>query len=596
MPNKLLAVALAVAFAASAAAATDTEKLRAMYEEEWQTRLRTSPEMASYYGDKRYDAQLSDLSAEAMERSREHARDMLRRLEAMDRSKIDPAERVNYDLLLLRARYAVEAVQFPDELMPITQMGGVYSSLAYLAEAMPRDDVKDYENFIARMGAFPRQVGQVIALMRRGVAAGITPPRAILGRVGELIGNQISDDPAKTPVFMAFDKFGDNIPPAEQERLRKEALTAVRTSVLPAMRKLRDYWVGEYYPHTRESTAMSELPRGREWYAMIVKTSTTTDLTPDQIHELGLSEVARIRREMETVKESTGYKGTLPEFFEFLRTDPQFFYKTREELLQGYRNIAKRIDPELVRLFGKLPRMPYGVMPIPEYQEKTATTAYYGGGSYEAHRPAYYFVNTYQPESRPKWEMEALTMHESVPGHHLQLSLADELENLPKFRQFGIFPAYNEGWGLYAESLGYDLGMYTDPYSKFGQLTYEMWRAIRLVVDTGLHTKGWTRQQAIDYCKQNSGRTQTVIEQEIDRYIAQPGGATVYKIGQLKILELRKRAQKELGEKFDIRAFHDAILGEGALPLAVLDAHINDWIAAQKKESGAKATITLRRE
>ncbi|HEV3485488.1 MAG TPA: DUF885 domain-containing protein, partial [Vicinamibacterales bacterium] len=438
-------------------------------------------------------------------------------------------------------------------------------------------------------------VDDTIALMKRGLAAGLTPPRPVLGKVAENISNQIFEDPTQSPIYqMAFAKFPASIPAAEQQRLQKEAAEVIRTAITPSLRKLHAYWVNEYHPKTRESIAFTELPNGKEWYAFRVRVMTTTDLTPDQIHELGQSEVKRIRAEMERVKEQTGFKGSLEDFFKYLRTDPRFFYNKPEDLVAGYRDIAKRIDPELTKLFGKLPRTPYGVIPVPSYSEKTTTTAYYNAGSPEANRPGYFYANLYDLKSRPKWEMEALTLHEAVPGHHLQISIAQELENVPNFRRYAGYTAFIEGWGLYAESLGPDLGMYTDPHSKFGQLTYEMWRAVRLVVDTGMHTKGWTRQQAIDFFVANSSKPLHDIEVEIDRYISWPGQALAYKLGELKIKELRAKAERELGEKFDIRAFHDAVLGAGPLPLSVLDSRMIEWTSA-RKGGGAKATITLQR-
>jgi uncharacterized protein (DUF885 family) len=314
---------------------------------------------------------------------------------------------------------------------------------------------------------------------------------------------------------------------------------------------------------------------------------TTTDLTPEQIHQLGLSEVARLRAEMEQVKAQAGFKGSLGEFFHFLRTDPRFFFTDKEALLVAYRDISKRVDPELPRLFGRLPRLPYGVFPVPEYSEKTQTTAYYMRGSLEAGRAGRYYANTYDLKSRPKWEMEALTLHEAVPGHHLQISLAQELEGLPEFRRFGGYTAFVEGWGLYAESLGPELGLYRDPYSKFGQLTYEMWRAIRLVVDTGMHAKGWTREQALQFFKDNSSKTEHDIVVEIDRYIVNPGQALAYKLGELKLKELRAHATQALGPRFDVRAFHDVVLGQGALPLAILEARVKEWVAQQQAAPGS---------
>ena len=592
------AAALTVAFAFASFAQpgqSEAEKLRKLFDDAWEWDLKDNPEGATYVGDKRYDALLTDRSAEAYKRREAHDLEMLRGVEAIDRSKLPVEEQLNYDLALLYARNAVAGNKFPGELMPLSQQGGIHDNLSEMAQAVPRDTVKDLENFIARMRAYPRAVDQTIDLARRGLAAGLTPPRAISGNVSENIGNQIFDDPTQAPAYqIAFKEFRSSIPAAEQKRLQAEAVKALRDDVMPALRKLRKFWDEEYYPKTRETIAMTALPNGKEWYAHRVKLMTTTDLTPDQIHELGLSEVKRIRAEMEKIKTETGFKGTLPEFFTFLRTDPQFFYTTREDLLRAYRDIAKRIDPELIRLFGTLPRTPYGVIPVPSYAEKTTTTAYYNSGSPEANRPGYFYANLYDLKSRPKWEMEALTLHEAVPGHHLQISIAQELQNVPRFRRYGGFTAFVEGWGLYAESLGPELGMYQDPYSKFGQLTYEMWRAVRLVVDTGMHTKGWTRQQAIDFFVANSSKPLHDIEVEIDRYIGWPGQALAYKIGELKMKELRAKAQKELGDKFDVRAFHDALLGEGPLPMSILETRMNEWIA-KKRESGSKVTVTLSR-
>ncbi|MEA2489357.1 MAG: hypothetical protein QOH21_1149 [Acidobacteriota bacterium] len=594
MRRTLLALLLLLA-AVAAQAATESEKLHRLFDEEWQWQLRDSPENATYNGDRRYDDKLSDLSPAAFERRRARDREVLQRIQAIDRSKLGAGDQLNYDLFLLQAKNGVAGDAFPSELLPINQMGGVYSAMSELAQAIPRDSVKDHENFLARLRAYPRQIDETIALLRRGLAAGVTPPRIILRDVAGLIANQLVDDPAQSSIYtIAFTNFRPAIPAAEQQRLQTEAAAVLKNDVLPAIRRLHKFWVEEYYPKTRETIAATALPQGKEWYALQLQRSTTTDYTPDQVHELGLAEVKRIRAEMEQIRAQTGFTGTLAQFFDFLRTDPRFFYSSREELLQGYRDVAKRIDPELTRLFGRLPRLPYGVIAVPEYSEKTQTTAYYSGGSPEAHRPGYMYANLYDLKARPKWEMEALTLHEAVPGHHLQISLGQELTDLPNFRRFGYYSSFGEGWGLYAESLGSELGLYTDPYSKFGQLTYEMWRAVRLVVDTGMHTKGWTRDQAIRYFADNASKTQHDIEVEIDRYLAWPGQAASYKIGQLKIREMRTLAESSLGDKFDIRAFHDAVLGAGTLPMSLLETRMRAWIIAQKKESGAKATITLR--
>ena len=336
-----------------------------------------------------------------------------------------------------------------------------------------------------------------------------------------------------------------------------------------------------YIPNCRESIACGALPNGKAWYQHQIYSSTTTDLTPKQIHAIGLSEVKRIRAEMEKIKTQTGFKGSLTEFFKFLRTDKQFYYERGTQLLAGYRDISKRADPELIKLFGHLPRQPYGVRPVPSYIERSVTTAYYQPGSTTAARPGYFYANTYNLAVRPKWEMEALTLHEAVPGHHLQLAIADELTGLPTFRKYARYTAYVEGWALYAESLGTEMGFYKDPYSKFGQLTYEMWRAIRLVVDTGMHALGWSRQRAIDYFKTNAGKTEHDIIVEVDRYIVWPGQALAYKMGELKIKSLRARAEKVLGDKFDIRGFHDELLRHGAIPLSILETQVEAWITRQ---------------
>jgi uncharacterized protein (DUF885 family) len=582
---------LLLAAATLQAGPTESARLHQLFGEEWEWQLRDNPEGATILGDKRFDDKLTDRSAAAFERRRAHNRETLARIKALDHSKLSEADKLNYDLFLMQERIAVEGDRYPYELVPINQMGGVFSLLGDLAQQIPRDTVKDYENFLARMRAFPRAVDDTIALLKRGAETGLTPPRFIGDEVGELIANQLFEDPEKSPAYeLAFTNFRPTISAAEQERLQIEAKEILAKEVLPATRKLHAYWTAEYAPKMRESIAWTEVPQGKEWYAYDVRVQTTTEKTPDEIHALGYAEVKRIRAEMEKIKEGTGFQGTLEEFFTFLRSDPRFYYTKPEELLVAYRDIAKRVDPELTRLFGRLPRLPYGVIPIPAYAERAQTTAYYNAGSPESHRPGYYFVNLYDLKSRPKWEMEALSLHESVPGHHLQIALSQELADLPLFRRNAGFTAFVEGWGLYAESLGPELGMYTDPYSKFGQLTYQMWRAVRLVVDTGMHAKGWTRQQAIDFFVANSSKPLHDIEVEIDRYLVWPGQALAYKIGELKIRELRANAERELGPKFDVRAFHDEVLGAGPLPLSLLETRMKAWVAREKGSGRQSAT------
>ncbi|HVS31110.1 MAG TPA: DUF885 domain-containing protein, partial [Thermoanaerobaculia bacterium] len=570
-----LAVVFAIAFFAATAALAQSadSQFQKLLDDEWEWTVREFPTQATRVGDNRYNDRMPDFSGEAIERRRAHARELVGRVRAIDRTKLSPANRLNYDLYLLDAEQDVEGQRFRSDFIQLTQRGGVHSQLANLAQSVPKANARDYENFIKRLGEAPRLVDQSIAQMRKGLAAGITPPRITLRDAAELIGNQIHDDPTKTPIYQQMFSSG-----SADERVRVQAAEVIRTKVTPAFRRLQRFFTEEYYPKTREAVGLSAVPDGRDWYAYLVRNFTTTNMTPDEIHNLGLSEVKRIRGEMEKVRESTGFKGSLAEFFTFLRTDPRFYFTEKEALLKEYRDIAKRADPELTKLFGTLPRLPYGIVPVPAYAEKTATTAYYSSGSLEAGRPGLYYANTYNLPARPKWEMEALTLHEAVPGHHLQLAIQQELGELPKFRRFGGYTAFIEGWGLYAESLGPEMGFYKDPYSKFGQLTYEMWRAIRLVVDTGMHSKGWSRQRAIDFFRENAGKTEHDIVVEIDRYINSPGQALAYKIGELKFKELRALATRELGDRFDIRRFHDAVLGAGALPLSVLETQIREWI------------------
>ncbi|MFN2431482.1 MAG: DUF885 family protein [Gemmatimonadota bacterium] len=579
----LLAATFGSAAGQQSEADLDTRRLHALFEEEWEWRMRDSPTLATYVGDPRYDDRWQDLSWEAVEARRAHARELLERISAIDRASLPESERLNYDLFLHDAREAVEGQRFPRELLTLNQLDGVYSEPAQMAQVMPRATVADYENLLRRLERVPELVDQHVRLLERGVDARVTPPRIVLRDVGQLVQNQIVDDPRRHPVYrIAFEEMPPSIPDLERERLRKAARRVLAQRVVPAYRRLHEFVTERYLPAARESIAAVDLPDGEAWYAFEVRRRTTTDLTPGEIHEIGLREVARIRGEMERVKTETGFEGDLPAFFEFLRTDPRFFHRDEEALLAEYRDIAKRVDPALPRLFGTLPRLPYGVVPVPEYSERTQTTAYYYPGSPQAGRPGLFYANTYDLPSRPKWEMEALTLHEAVPGHHLQIALAQELPDVPLFRRWlSDATAFVEGWGLYAESLGPELGMYGDPYARFGQLTYEMWRAIRLVVDTGMHAKGWSRERAIEYFLANAGKAEHDVVVEIDRYIAWPGQALAYKIGELRMKELRARAETELGERFDVRAFHDTLLGAGALPLFVLEARIEDWIARQ---------------
>ena len=406
-------------------------------------------------------------------------------------------------------------------------------------------------------------------------------PRILMDRIPDQIAVQLVEFAADSPFFKPFENLPESFAAAERERLRAAATEIIEDTVLPAYRELDRYFNKKYLPAARDSIGLSELPNGNAWYEYLARSFTTTRMTPDEIHRLGLEEVSRIRGEMEQIIQEVEFDGSFADFLVYLRTDPQFYFDNPDDLYDAYLATSKRIDPELVKLFGKLPRMPYGVKPIPESIAPDTTTAYYSRPAADGSRAGIYWVNLYRPEVRPKYEIEVLSVHEAMPGHHLQIALQQELDGMPNFRRFMGFTAFVEGWGLYSERLGYDLGLYQDPYSRFGQLTYDMWRAVRLVVDTGMHYKGWTRQQAIDFFKDNAAKAEYDIVNEIDRYILMPGQALAYKIGQLKILQIRERAAIQLGEDFDIRAFHDELLGAGALPLDLLEQRMDRWLAAQ---------------
>jgi uncharacterized protein (DUF885 family) len=556
------------------------EDFHALLDEAWEWYLEQNPMIASRAGDRRYNTEWGDRSLEGIEAQHLQRRGFLNRAYAIDPASLSVADRLNHELFRRDLQRRVDEHRFAGYLMPFSQRGGV-QNLDSQANYLRFETVKDYEDWLARLDKIDTVIDQTIEVANRGIEKGIVLPRILMERIPAQIDAQLVENGADSPFYRTFETMPDSIAAKEQERLRAAATETIEDTVVPAYRKLARYFDETYLPATRETVGLSSLPNGSAWYEFLARRFTTTAMTPDEIHRTGLEEVKRIRGEMQQIIDELEFEGGFKEFLEFLRTDPQFYFDNPDDLYEAYLATSKRIDPELVKLFGTLPRMPYGVKPIPDAIAPDTTTAYYSRPAADGSRAGIYWVNLYKPEVRPKYEIEVLSVHEAMPGHHLQLAIQQELGDMPNFRRYSGFTAFVEGWGLYSESLGYDLGLYKDPYSRFGALTYDMWRAVRLVVDTGIHYKGWSRQQAIDFFKDNAAKTEHDIVNEIDRYIVMPGQALAYKIGQLKILELRAQAEAALGDDFDVREFHDVLLGAGALPLDVLQRRMDEWLGEQ---------------
>jgi uncharacterized protein (DUF885 family) len=566
------------------------DRLRTQFDDDWKYWMGQYPEVATALGYPGQDARWTDYSAAAIDARADYLKQSVSRLGAIDRAGLDAAGQLNYDLYRDLLDTAVAGLAFHNDaipirgviphnlLMPINQLEGIAQDIPRTFTLMPAATRGDYDNIIARLEGIAPLVDQTIALMEQGLAAGMTPPRITVRDVPDQVKAQIVDDPMQSAMLEAFTTWPAAIADSERTALSARATAAYRDRVGPAFTKLHEFLVSKYLPGCRESIAAGALPDGDAIYAYNVKWHVTTDATPKEIHEIGLAEVKRIRAAMEVIVASTGFKGSDDEFKRFLRTNPRFFFTDAGSLLTAYRDVTKRAEPELARLFGRLPQTPYGVEAVPDAVARSQTTAYYEPGSFAAGRPANMFANTYKLDSRPTWEMPALTLHEAVPGHHLQIALAQEMTGLPEFRKNSSYTSFVEGWGLYAESLGDEMGMYKDPYAKYGQLTYEAWRAVRLVVDTGIHSMGWTREQAIDFFRANTAKTDQDITVEVDRYIVWPGQALGYKMGQLKIRELRTKAERELGARFNVRQFHDVVVGQGAVPMDVLERQVEGWI------------------
>lgn len=556
--------------------------LQAIIDQSWQLQLSASPEMAYGMGDKSAAGKLQDLSPEALTKLNQGQIAILSQLKALDRSQLSKEDRINAQILEDQIQNDVDLYKYKDYYLPITAESGFHAYISSIAQAR-FNTLEDYQNYIDKLKALPTYFAQQTHWLKQGLAEGITPPKATLTGFENSISAYIVPV-EKSNYFKPFTQYPSHFTAAQKAQLTQEGRALVEKTVLPVYQNFYDFMTQEYMPNTRENIAASSLPAGKAFYENRVRYYTTLDMTSAQVHELGLKEVQRIRQEMEQIIAFVGFKGSFADFLHFLRTDPQFYTTSADQLLKEAAFIAKKADAMLPKYFGKLPRQPYGIAPVPAEIAPKYTSGRYSGSNRDD-EPGYYWVNTYALDKRPLYELEALTLHEAVPGHHLQISLNSELSALPDFRRYGYISAFGEGWGLYSEYLGLEAGFYQDPYSNFGRLTYEMWRAARLAVDTGMHAQGWSREQAIDFMASNTALSLHNVTTEIDRYITWPGQALSYKIGELTIKRLRAKAEQELGDKFDIRAFHDAVLANGSVPMRILEAQIDDFIATQKAKS-----------
>ena len=567
-------------------AQAESQKLNAIFDAYFEEYLKQNPLLATSIGDPRYnDRFVVSISPEAIAAEQKLQRDYLARVQTVDRSALSGPDLLSYDVFKSAREREIEGFRFPDELLPLNQFYSTPNSFAQLGSGngmQPFKTVQDYDNFLKRIDGFVAWTDQALINMRDGIRRGYTLPKILAERTLPQLQAHIVPKAEDSLYWGPVRNMPAGFSAADRERLTQAYRAAIETRVVPSYRRLHDFMRDEYVPQARLSHGMEGLPDGRAWYAYNLKRITTTDYTPEQIHQIGLDEVKRIHGEMAGVMRQVGFKGTLDEFFRFLNTDPQFFFDRREDLIAGYDVLRKRVNPQLPKLFEILPKADYEVRAVEPFREKSAAGGQYQAATEDGSRPGIFYANAYDLSARPKWAMEALSLHEANPGHHFQISIQREQQGLPKFRRFGGYTAYSEGWGLYSESLGPELGMYTDPYQYFGRLEGELWRAIRLVVDTGLHSKGWTREQVLAYMDENSSAAEARRVSEAERYMAIPGQATAYKIGQLKISELRARAEKALGPKFDVRKFHTAVLMDGALPLDVLEAKVDRWIASQR--------------
>ncbi|MFO1474319.1 MAG: DUF885 family protein [Lysobacterales bacterium] len=572
---------------ATAPAADKAAQLDKFYADYWEALLKLNPLQATFQGDNRYNDQMPDFySAEFRKQSHDFTREWLDKAQAIGSDGLQGQDLISYEIFVRDAKESLEGEQYPDWMLPVDQMGSIATFAAQLGNgtgAQPFKTVKDYDNWLARGDRIPVLVDSIIADMKAGIAAGVVQPKALMVKVVPQYDAIIKDKPEDSLFWGPIANMPKDFSAADKARLTDAYRAMIGDRMMPAFRKLRAFIANDYLPKTRDSVGLNQLPNGDAWYAYKVRATTTTDLTPAQIHQIGLDEVARIHGEMRKVMQQVGFKGSLQDFFEHMRTDKQFEFKSEDALLAYYRGLEAKVMKGVPSQFSLLPKAGFEIRPVEAFRAKSAAGGEYQSPSEDGSRPGIFYVNTYDLPARKTWDAEDLFLHEAIPGHHFQLALQQELTGVPAFRRFGGNTAYIEGWGLYAESLGKDLGVYETPYDYFGYLQNELWRAIRLVTDTGLHSKGWTREQVIKYMLDNSAASETDATAEAERYIAWPSQATAYKIGELKIQELKKKAQAQLGDKFDPREFHAEILKDGALPLSVLEDKVDRWLASKQQ-------------
>jgi len=566
------------------ARAEAAKALHALFDEFWEKTMQLNPVFATYIGDNRFNDQYAnDIGPEWRKATEELARDSLARIQKMDPNLLEGQDRLSYDVFVFDREVEIDGFRFPDELTPINQFFSDPTFFAQMGSGQgihPFKTVKDYDDWLKRMDGFIVWMDQSIVNMKEGIAKGVVNPRVLMEKVLPQLSDLAKDKPEDTVFWGPIQNFPETFTAEEKSRLTAAYQDAIANKLVPSYRKVHDFIKNEYLPKTRETVGINALPDGEAWYAHLIWRITTTKMAPQEIHDIGLAEVARIHGEIQKVMTETGFKGDMKAFFKFVSDDPQFYATSREQLLDYYIALKPRVQALAPKLFATIPKADFEIRKVEEFREKSAAGGYYMGASPDGSRPGVFYLNTYDLKARPLWGAESLFLHEAIPGHHFQGALTLELTNLPKFRQFGGYTAYSEGWGLYAETLGRELGVMTDPYQYFGMLDAELWRAIRLVVDTGLHYKGWTRQQVLDYMYANSATAETDAVAEAERFMAIPGQALAYKIGQMKIRSIRNHAEQVMGDQFDVRAFHDQVLLDGELPMDALEKKIDRWVAA----------------